>query len=100
MLLIQILFLATLANRNRRRYMTQFFIPGPLMIISGYVGQFYEPGRLAENIPAWLIWGAVSSVFFVHVLVLITKVIREGASGMNVSGRGLFRKILPLFYVS
>lgn len=100
MLLIQILFVATLVDRSRRRYMTQFFISGPLMIVTGYVGQFYEPGRLAENVPAWMIWGAVSTVFFIHVLVLITKVIREGASGMDAAGRGLFRKILPLFYVS
>ena len=100
MLLIQILFVATLASRARKSYMTQFFISGPLMIITGYVGQFYEPGRLAANVPAWLIWGAISTVFFIHVLVLITKVIREGSSGMDASGKGLFRKILPLFFIA
>ena len=64
MLLIQILFVAEIAGADRARYMTRFTISGALMILLGYVGQFYEPGRLNENITAWAIWGLVVDSFF------------------------------------
>jgi bacteriorhodopsin len=99
MLLIQILFVAGIAGAARRRYMFNFSLAGGLMIITGYIGQFYEPGRLNENIAAWLIWGAISTVFFIWVLVLITRVIREGKANMSgSSAQGLFGAILPLFF--
>lgn len=101
MLLIQILFVAGIVGAARTKYMTQFSFAGVLMIITGYVGQFYEPGRLLENVAAWLVWGFVSTVFFVWVLVLITRVINEGSRNMAGSrAQGIFKKILPLFYVS
>ena len=83
MLLIQILFVATLTALNRSSYMLQFFVSGPLMIVTGYIGQFYEPGRLSESMFLWVFWGLVSTGFFVHVLYLITRVIREGKSNMD-----------------
>ena len=99
MLLIQILFVAGIVGAARTRYMFRFTLSGGLMIITGYIGQFYEPGRVNENLAAWLIWGAISTVFFIWVLVLITRVIREGKANMNGSAaQGLFGKILPLFY--
>ncbi len=101
MLLIQILFVAGIAGVARRRYMFQFSTAGSLMIVTGYVGQFYEPGRLNEGLGAWLIWGTISTVFFIWVLVLITRVIREGQANMQGSGaQKLFGRILPLFFVS
>jgi hypothetical protein len=39
-----------------------------MMILTGYIGQFYE----TTNTAALLIWGAISTIFFVHVLYLIT----------------------------
>lgn len=99
MLLIQILFVAGIVGAARTRYMFRFTLSGGLMIITGYIGQFYEPGRLNENLAAWLIWGTISTVFFIWVLALITRVIREGKANMNGSAaQGLFGKILPLFY--
>ncbi len=99
MLLIQILFVAGIAGVAFRKYLVQFSLSGTLMIITGYVGQFYEPGRLAENMTAWLVWGFISTVFFVWVLVLITRVIREGKANMKGSkAQGIFGAILPLFY--
>ncbi|MCA1754694.1 MAG: hypothetical protein LC641_08365 [Spirochaeta sp.] len=101
MLLIQILFVAGIAGVAFRKYLFQFSLSGVLMIITGYVGQFYEPGRVAENMTAWLVWGFISTVFFVWVLVLITRVIREGKKNMGESkAKGIFGAILPLFYVS
>jgi len=101
MLLIQILFVAGIVGAARTKYMVRFSFSGVLMIVTGYIGQFYEPGRLNENVAAWLIWGAISTVFFLWVLVLITRVIREGKANMNGSkAQSLFGKILPLFYIS
>jgi bacteriorhodopsin len=100
MLLIQILFVAGIAGAARSRYMTRFTISGALMIILGYIGQFYEPGRLNENMTLWIVWGLLSTGFFFHVLVLITRVIREGAEQMEGTPRKVFSAILPLFYVA
>ena len=101
MLLIQILFVAGIAGAARTSYMFRFSLSGTLMIVTGYVGQFYEPGRLNENVGAWLIWGTISTVFFVWVLVLITRVINEGKANMQGSGaQKLFGRILPLFYIA
>lgn len=101
MLLIQILFVAGIAGAAFKKYVFQFSLSGMLMIVTGYIGQFYEPGRLAENLTLWLIWGFISTVFFIWVLVLITRVIREGKNNMQGSqAQGIFGAILPLFYVS
>jgi len=100
MLLIQILFVAGIAGAARSKYMKQFSTSGSLMILFGYVGQFYEPGRLNANISAWAIWGLLSTAFFIHVLVLITRVIKEGQSRMDGTPKKIFGAILPLFYIS
>jgi hypothetical protein len=101
MLLIQILFVAGIVGADRSRYMVRFSVAGTLMIVTGYVGQFFEPGRLAENVASWAIWGAISTVFFVWVLILITQVIRQGRSNMAGSKAApIFGAILPLFFIS
>lgn len=100
MLLIQILFVAGIAGAARSSYMARFSIAGSLMILTGYVGQFYEPGRISENIGMWSIWGLVSTAFFLYVLVLITRVINEGKGKMQGSAQRVFGAILPLFYIA
>ncbi len=100
MLLIQILFVAEITGSDRARYMTRFSISGCLMIITGYIGQFYEPGRLNESLFLWGLWGLISTAFFIYVLVLIKKVILHGQEHMEGSPQRLFGAILPLFYVS
>lgn len=100
MLLIQILFVAGITGAARSSYMLRFSTSGILMILTGYIGQFYEPGRLNANIAAWAIWGLISTAFFLYVLVLITKVIKEGAGNMDGTAKKIFSAILPLFYIS
>jgi bacteriorhodopsin len=73
------------------------------MIVTGYIGQFYEPNYDlgGGNLVMWLVWGAISTVFYVLVLIEITKVIKEGKANMKGSkALPLFAFILPLFYVS
>ncbi len=101
MLLIQILFVAGIVGAARMRYIFRFTLSGGLMIITGYIGQFYEPGRLNESVAAWAIWGLISTAFFIYVLVLITQVINEGKANMAGSkAQPIFAAILPLFYIS
>jgi bacteriorhodopsin len=100
MLLIQILFVAEITGSDRARYMTRFTIAGCLMILFGYIGQFYEPGRLNENVFLWAFWGIVSTLAFIYVLILITRVIRQGKEHMEGTPRNIFGAILPLFYIS
>jgi bacteriorhodopsin len=101
MLLIQILFVAGITGAAFTKYLRNFAVSGVLMILTGYVGQFYEPGRLNENVTLWLLWGFISTVFYVFVLVYITRVIKEGSANMKKSkARPIFEFILPLFYVA
>jgi bacteriorhodopsin len=101
MLLIQILFVAGITGAAFNKYLRNFAVSGVLMILTGYIGQFYEPGRLNENVGLWLLWGAISTVFYIFVLVFITRVIKEGSANMKKSkARPIFEFILPLFYVA
>ncbi len=100
-LLIQILFVAGIVGVAFKKYLVRFTASGSLMIITGYVGQFYEPGRGTEDILLWIVWGVISTLFYIWVLVLITQVIKEGRANMKGSkAEPLFAAILPLFYVA
>lgn len=101
MLLIQILFVAGITGLAFKKYFVAFATSGTLMIITGYIGQFFEPGRDSENILLWIIWGLISTAFYIVVLIKITQVFIEGKENMKTSSAlPLFSFILPLFYVA
>jgi bacteriorhodopsin len=84
-----------------RKYLVQFAASGMLMVVTGYIGQYFEPGRLTADVFQWLLWGVISTAFYVVVLVLITRVIEQGVKNMKGSKAvGIFAAILPLFYIS
>ncbi len=60
MLLFQILFVVQLTKSSFTSVRNQFWFSGVLMIVTGYIGQFYE----VTNLTAFLVWGAISTVFF------------------------------------
>lgn len=100
-LLIQILFVAGIVGAAFKKYLVRFTASGSLMIVTGYVGQFYEPGRTSADPLLWIVWGVISTLFYVWVLLLITQVIKEGRANMKGSkAEPLFAAILPLFYIS
>ena len=74
MLLFQILFVVEITRAQRNSLRNQFFFSGAMMIITGYIGQFYEMS--ADRTP-FLIWGAISTVFFVHVLYLMYRLLAD-----------------------
>lgn len=96
MLLFQILFVVTLTSSRRSSYRNQFFISGPLMIITGYIGQFYE----TSNMAAFLGWGLVSSIFFAHVLYLMFKIIQDAKSNLSPQAASIMGTIWWLFLIS
>lgn len=81
MLLFQILFIVQITKSQRSRLRNWFFFSGSMMIITGYIGQFYE----TTNVTALLVWGAISTVFFVHVLYLMYRVIQNAKEEMQAT---------------
>lgn len=96
MLLFQILFVVTITGDKFRSYRNQFFISGPLMILTGYIGQFYE----TTNLTQFLLWGTLSTAFFVHVLILIYRIIQEGKQDMPAEAQGIMSTIWWVFLIS
>ena len=96
MLLFQILFVVTLTKSNFTSIRNQFWFSGAAMIITGYIGQYYE----VTNINAFLIWGAISTVFFIHILILMRRVIKEGKEGIPDKAKKAMSSIWILFLVS
>jgi bacteriorhodopsin len=96
MLLFQILFVVSLKRSNFASIRNQFWFSGSGMIITGYIGQFYE----VTNLVAFAIWGAVSTLFFIHILYLMRKVINEGKEGVPVKAQRTLDAIWILFVIS
>ncbi len=96
MLLFQILFVVTLTKSKLSSVRNQFWFSGVGMIVTGYIGQFYE----VTDLTLFFIWGAISTVFFFHVLYLMNKVIKEGKEGIPAKGQKILSNIWILFLVS
>ncbi|MGJ3237386.1 MAG: bacteriorhodopsin [Anaerolineae bacterium] len=99
MLLFQILFIVDITQNRRTSLRNQFWFSGIGMIVTGYIGQFYE-AQAANFTSPFYIWGLLSTLFFVHVLYLTYRVIQEGKEGMQENAARVFGMIWPLFLVS
>lgn len=96
MLLFQILFVVTLTKSKFSRIRNQFWFSGAAMIITGYIGQFYE----VTDVMSFGLWGALSTLFFFHILYLMRKVINEGKEGLPIKAKRVLSSIWTLFLVS
>ncbi len=96
MLLFQILFVVSLTKSSFSSIRNQFWFSGTGMIITGYIGQFYE----VSDIVSFAIWGAISTIFFFHILYLMKVVINEGKEGIPVEAQKTLDSIWYLFLVS
>lgn len=99
MLLFQILFIVDITRERRASLRNQFWFSGSMMIITGYIGQFYEAQASGIDSPFYIFF-IISSLFFLHVLYLIYRVIQEGKAGMSPQAASLFGTIWPLFLIS
>ncbi len=96
MLLFQILFVVSLTKSDFGSIRNQFWFSGTAMILTGYIGQYYE-----VTSPMWFaIWGFISTLFFVHILILMKRVIDEGKEGAPAKAQGYLGKIWYLFLFS
>jgi bacteriorhodopsin len=66
------------------------------MILTGYIGQFYE----SSDTTLLLIWGTISTLFFFHVLYLIYKIINEAKKDMPDKAAKIMNGIWYLFLFS
>jgi bacteriorhodopsin len=96
MLLLQILFVVSLTRSSFSSIRNQFWFSGTGMIITGYIGQFYE----VTDLITYAVWGAISTVFFIHILYLMKKVINEGKEGLPVKAQQTLNTIWVVFLVS
>lgn len=96
MLLFQILFVVSLTKSKFSSIRNQFWFSGAGMIITGYIGQFYE----VSNPVVFLVWGTISTIFFFHILWVMRKVIREGQEGAPPKAKKYIGQIWILFLVT
>jgi len=66
------------------------------MILTGYIGQFYE----TSNTTLFLIWGTISTVFFIHVLYLIRRIIVDAKKSLPAPAARVMGGIWYLFLIS
>ncbi len=101
MLLFQILFVVQITKERRNTLRNVFFAAGALMIITGYVGQFYEVGNEGgPDMGPFLIWGAISTVFFFVVLWQMYGLLREARSNLSPQAGKWLGRIWWLFLIS
>jgi len=96
MLLLQILFVVSLTRSSFSSIRNQFWFSGTGMIITGYIGQFYE----VTDLVTFAVLGAISTVFFIHILYLMKKVINEGREGLPVKAQQTLNTIWVIFLIS
>jgi len=96
MLLFQILFVVALTKSKFSSIRNQFWFSGAAMIITGYIGQYYE----VTSIGTYAVWGAISTIFFIHILYLMHKVIKEGQEGIPEKAQRTLRSIWVLFLIA
>lgn len=96
MLLFQILFVVTLTKSDFSSIRNQFWFSGTAMIITGYIGQYYE----VTSPTLFFVWGAISTIFFIHILILMKRVITEGKEGAPAKAQSYLGKIWVLFLFS
>lgn len=95
-LLLQLLIVLGVTGAAFRRGWVLFTVAGLAMVYTGYVGQFYEVERSA---PFW-VWGAVSTVFFLVILVLVRRTVYGNLDRLPEEVRPLARAVWWLLLVS
>ncbi|SCG54751.1 bacteriorhodopsin [Micromonospora coxensis] len=95
-LLIQLLIVMGVTGRRFHQSWVAFVVGGLAMIYTGYAGQFHEVERDA---PFW-VWGLVSTLFFVLLLVLVARIIFGNLARLPRSARGPARAVWWLVLVS
>lgn len=102
MLLTQILIVLGVSQSYFWRQWRKFTVAGLLMIWTGYIGQFYESYRVSPGVdpnPFW-IWGAVSTVFYLYLYVVVAKIISDSKSTLSARAYGHMRMVWWILFFS
>ena len=91
-LLTQLLIVLNIRGSQLFKEATWLILLAWGMIITGYIGQLYE----VTDISALLLWGAISTVFFIGMNWIIGTRIFRGAAVMPPSAAGAMRKVFWL----
>ncbi len=95
-LLTQLLIVGGITGTLFFRRWAAFVVAGLAMIWTGYVGQFDEVDGGAQ----FWIWGAVSTVFYVWLLVVAYQTIRDAKAKSSPGVAKMFSAVWILFLVS
>lgn len=95
-LLTQLLIILGIKNPQFKKYWVQFVVAGLLMIYTGYIGQFYQ----VTDHTLFYIWGTISTVFFVWLLVVVRRVIFGHMDQLPPETHGMMRGVWWLLVVS
>lgn len=95
-LLTQLLIVLGVTGAAFRRTWVLFVGAGLAMIYTGYAGQFYE----VEGSAPFYVWGTISTVFFVVILVLVGKTIFGNLHKLPEEARPLAKGVFWLLLTS
>lgn len=95
-LLTQLLIVAGITGAAFRKRWASFVIAGVAMIATGYYGQFDE---VDGGTQFWL-WGAISTAFYIWLLVVANRTIQEARAKAPAHLKGLYQKVWILFLVT
>lgn len=95
-LLTQLLIVVGITGKEFRKRWGAFVVAGMAMILTGYYGQFDE---VEGGLQFWL-WGAISTGFFVWLLIVANTTIKDAKANAPEHVRGLYSKVWILFLVT
>ena len=108
-LLLQMLVVLPLAAKKKLSYATQFVVAGLGMIWTSWAAQFYETGGVtvdgaaivegSSSAPFW-IWYFLGWAFYVWIVVIVWKTIREGIQLVPQQAGKILNAILWVFLVA
>jgi len=91
-LLTQLLIVLNFRGAEIRKKATILIIAAWGMIITGYIGQLYEVSDTSKL----MIWGAISTIFFVIMNVVVGQSIAQGKKNMDAKTSG---SMMSIFWV-
>jgi len=97
LLLTQSLFVLNIAKPDILGYRLKLGAAGALMVILGYVGQFYE---VADPHGALIWWGAAATIPFIYFTAIFWRLTGESLSYLPGQARSTMRNIRYLFMFS
>lgn len=95
-LLVQMMFVLDLSNRKYRVSRNLFVSAGAAMILTGYVGQYYETGATTP----FVAWGLVSTVFYLVLLGVVCSVVFGHNGHLPADAARVMRGVWWLILVS